>query len=717
MSAQRRPSGPIRQLSLQQHHPRRQQIRRQRSADDEKPLQIYSNSIRTKFCPSPKSDNDRPKIRIAWGEQRSKSTENQVEIVARQIPSKSRPPTARNLKISRPLITEKATILYSRQELAERLRLAWKQREANKSNIDIFLAHNTVEERSDSQLSYTTTPSTPISIPNTNSNHDEINSKNSENEKIEIQLNETEIKNEEEEEEEEESDQQMEEDQIISYGKSCFNYKQESLKISSYQTSNRNKNSNENLKDENDSINEEKLNSPTIEKKKSCINIDWNITGDEIQELKLPSSSKEEEVISSAKLKRASFQSGLNKAFVGPIIEKTMTLKVAEKSKFRRTNSAPPIRRPMSVSSNRNQINIVIDSPPIIKNELNERKDILNVLTNDNNEPSIKNAISHRPIKSAPIKRRTKSGKRRGLTIGSKNDNDNHDNRRRGKAFLENRITDIVTMVSLISSADSDSDVDENSLRDDKLIHELRNKLPTTSIIKSSTNPAITNNRRPIKSVSFQQDSFDDDSTKNEPIKEEKNILLIRSNQSSSINRGNSRSPTPEETITTTTTWKTEISKLVPSLPSLIQENEINIPLTDREKRCLVVPISDLRDKKRKLLRTKSTPPKPGEMIITSKIESNSSRHLQNENTQQPIILIENPIKIAINHVNTTPEISVSNEIPEEPPCQTAKEKECWHLYRRMCDKGVYVSFDTVLRGMLTPTEYRLRQKQISQNC
>lgn len=114
--------------------------------------------------------------------------------------------------------------------------------------------------------------------------------------------------------------------------------------------------------------------------------------------------------------------------------------------------------------------------------------------------------------------------------------------------------------------------------------------------------------------VSFQQDSFDDDSTKNESIKEEKNILLIRSNQSSSINRGNSRSPTPEETITTTTTttWKTEISKLVPSLPSLIQENEINIPLTDREKRCLVVPISDLRDKKRKLLRTKSTPPKPG---------------------------------------------------------------------------------------------------------
>jgi len=34
-------------------------------------------------------------------------------------------------------------------------------------------------------------------------------------------------------------------------------------------------------------------------------------------------------------------------------------------------------------------------------------------------------------------------------------------------------------------------------------------------------------------------------------------------------------------------------------------------PLTDREKRCLAVPIGDLRDKKRKLLRMRSTPSRP----------------------------------------------------------------------------------------------------------
>jgi hypothetical protein len=39
--------------------------------------------------------------------------------------------------------------------------------------------------------------------------------------------------------------------------------------------------------------------------------------------------------------------------------------------------------------------------------------------------------------------------------------------------------------------------------------------------------------------------------------------------------------------------------------------------------------------------------------------------------------------------------------LPTESYCQTPKEKECWHLYRRMCDKGVFVSFDTVLRYVL----------------
>lgn len=42
-------------------------------------------------------------------------------------------------------------------------------------------------------------------------------------------------------------------------------------------------------------------------------------------------------------------------------------------------------------------------------------------------------------------------------------------------------------MVSLISSADSDNDLDQNSPRDDKLISELRTKLLQTPIIKGPT--------------------------------------------------------------------------------------------------------------------------------------------------------------------------------------------------------------------------------------
>lgn len=42
---------------------------------------------------------------------------------------------------------------------------------------------------------------------------------------------------------------------------------------------------------------------------------------------------------------------------------------------------------------------------------------------------------------------------------------------------------------------------------------------------------------------------------------------------------------------------------------------------------------------------------------------------------------------------------------------ESPKEKQCWNLYCKMMEKGVNVSFDTILRGMLTPTEYRMSKK------
>ncbi|XP_037952720.1 uncharacterized protein LOC119683174 [Teleopsis dalmanni] len=46
------------------------------------------------------------------------------------------------------------------------------------------------------------------------------------------------------------------------------------------------------------------------------------------------------------------------------------------------------------------------------------------------------------------------------------------------------------------------------------------------------------------------------------------------------------------------------------------------------------------------------------------------------------------------------------------PYVKSFKERECWKLYQKMIGNGVSVSYDTISRGMLTPTEFRQLQKQ-----
>lgn len=130
-------------------------------------------------------------VRVAWKENRQKNDEKleQVEVVARQIPGRSKSTTRRSKDFDG---IDKPTILYSRLELAERLRLAWKHREKNKANINIFLARETVDERCDSEMSNhttTTVPSSPVGESN--------------EAKIEIPLNNYKMLDEKEEKEEE----------------------------------------------------------------------------------------------------------------------------------------------------------------------------------------------------------------------------------------------------------------------------------------------------------------------------------------------------------------------------------------------------------------------------------------------------------------------------------------------------------------------------------
>lgn len=59
--------------------------------------------------------------------------------------------------------------------------------------------------------------------------------------------------------------------------------------------------------------------------------------------------------------------------------------------------------------------------------------------------------------------------------------------------------------------------------------------------------------------------------------------------------------------------------------------------------------------------------------------------------------------------------VNESQHEEEKVDTKTPKEQQCWNLYCKMMEKGVNVSFDTVLRGMLTPTEYRMSKKNFDQ--
>lgn len=59
----------------------------------------------------------------------------------------------------------------------------------------------------------------------------------------------------------------------------------------------------------------------------------------------------------------------------------------------------------------------------------------------------------------------------------------------------------------------------------------------------------------------------------------------------------------------------------------------------------------------------------------------------------------------------SNPEDAILTQGTDQNTFDNPKEKQCWDMYRKMNKKGVAISFDTILRGMLTPTEYRLRRK------
>ncbi|XP_076635470.1 uncharacterized protein LOC143348759 [Colletes latitarsis] len=866
MSGPGKSTRPVRQLSLQPTAPRRQQIRRQRSAEDDKSLQVSAGPLaRGKRGTSGKPCSERLKVRVAWSENRQKNGKDleHVEVVARQIPGRSRPATGKTRSFN---VIEKPTILYSRQELAERLRLAWKHREENKANINIFLAHGILQERCDSEMSQDVTTrdkrvdedctekgtesttdrrSTTILANNIlNKDGDELSSDFQHSfagmEEIADEKETSERGGRKWEAasnaEEKQTDEILRINQKTSRSSNVDEHPSKSKKkpslnidcsnirdLSSTLPSIKNENSTPVVKTSKDDFSSAKQkrasfhsggNKAFLEPIRSSIEAKWNPVADKAAQQKLPTDAKSEkgsatqknleskdnvtfnraseircgsiernartrvenktisssseddktidQKISSNKapstIKKTASTNNIAENKDGSTIDKNInarnasdvvcseknpSLKKIEPQKIdqrsRRTSSAPPQRHLGNAStSNRVQVNIVINSSSTIASGKNNDQEKTDTDCRDNASNRIDTAStkvsSGRSVRSAPLKKRSRSAKRRFWGTGTcKNDEDGKSRNQsagRGRNPIDSKTIDIVTMVSLVSSADSGSDT-ENSPGDDKLIDQLRSKLPTTSIIKTSMNPTLSVARRPIKSVSFQRHSVDEDPpneqqpSPNEEKKTTPTRLAI-------VNRGNRGATPSDETLP----WRSDIPGLALPILALIHDPEEthDVPLTDREKRCLAVPIGDLHDGKRKLFKPRSTPSRPvtEKQTISSKVKMQESPRTVPQKMSSPVQHVKTPatnysanvrqmLSLSSNVKETCPttsngSIQHAQPAPTKPQFHTNKEKECWHLYKKMCDKGVSVSFDTVLRGILTPTEYRLRQRELLQD-
>lgn len=137
----------MRQLSLQQSQQGRRTLRKQ-SSEDGLGLRVLGEAPSV-VRPRPPA---RP-VRLAWSERRQLSCEDTgssppaVGVVVQRVRGLPRPVTAKPARATAP----PPSILYSRQQLAERLRLAWRDRQ-QRPNLDIFLAHNSSDKLDEDPL-------------------------------------------------------------------------------------------------------------------------------------------------------------------------------------------------------------------------------------------------------------------------------------------------------------------------------------------------------------------------------------------------------------------------------------------------------------------------------------------------------------------------------------------------------------------------------------
>ncbi|XP_045463109.1 uncharacterized protein LOC123672842 [Harmonia axyridis] len=361
-----------------------------------------------------------------------------------------------------------------------------------------------------------------------------------------------------------------------------------------------------------------------------------------------------------------------------------------------------------SITDNSQPINNIIIRPSTAKS----RREMFGQRTNSafhsvvaregsNQRPPLQRSSSapirpeHAKSKFLATKRKLKTVKKKDAKSSKKNGNDNSlnmDCTNINNSTAKNG-ADIITMVSLVSPASSD--IEEISE-----IQEEECKSRTSSpkkILSNARKEEIVHKtpslRRIVKQVSFQQSSIHAIRSFSAGFPGRKNSMVTSMMLGGSLKRASTVHKKPEKGITNTST----------------SDDEERVPkrrlLRSQSAHMEVVGLEDDEQEKKKISEHEDRLEGPTEVcnIPANKEEETVKIYdLEEIETTSP----PEPKAIEQNSANT--------ESQDGQQFFTPKEKECWTLYQKMSGKGVNVNYDTLLRGMLTPTEYRNRRQSLA---
>ncbi|KAF5288236.1 hypothetical protein FQA39_LY04004 [Lamprigera yunnana] len=615
-----RKSAPVRQLSLHVDTPQqRKNLRKQFSEDasDGKEKWIHPVSPTTLSCTKNQIQkrNNPPTVKEAWIDdtqqilQSLKQSRNQEGIVIKKCKEIKRPSTSKTVKQSS---LSNDTILLSHQELAERLRQAWREREKEKQNLNIFLNQH-VKERAEEEPNDLT--DSECAFP------------------AEVNANKSKKKN-----------------NIVP----IQSYSHDNGYKSIFQKRMRRTHSvDDSLSDYTYSpiiTPENKIKSVVVVPLVDSMKAKENIKLDEnsIKTVKKPSSPKGEE--------------HENKPI--NVIIRPMTAATKREAYRSRVNSA------FNTSSTTN----FAKRPPLIRSSSVPLKQM---------SPKPNFVAVKRRLKSA-----TKKKERSAKNVTKDEATDDQFKTRKLQRCMSAMGPDIITMVSLISPEESGN---EEQVEVEQAKPQVDVPNSKNSVVEKNDRAEHKNYsfRKAVKSVSFQQSS----------------IHAVRSFSASF--------PARRGSVVTTLMLKNTSFNKAPMIPPA------------HEKRTTMEVTEDVREPKRRLLRNKSGPlfspldledenpdEKPQEANSKNDAIGEKIQPKGDNSNKTPGVLSHNTAgSTKLEPKGESEESKVTST--SEPTFETSKEKQCWEMYRKMSGKGVNVSFETILRGMLTPTEYRLRRKSI----